>query len=477
LVVHGSQSTIQNRTHYFTVNSEASTIKQAAERMHVVILGAGTVGTSIAEMMCANSHNVVVLDASQDALVDVEEKLDVQTIRGSACEAITLFQAGVQIADLCLAVTNRDEVNLVGGSLAKAMGARRSVSRVYDPAYRDISTFDYQRHFGIDRLMSLEHLTALELAKGIRAPGVFAVENFARGGIQVREVQVEERPRAAGQKLKELGLPPEVRIGLISNEAGTRIPGADDMLQAGDRIALIGKDEDLIDIKKWFEKRTPPALSITIAGGGEIGFHLARALQKSRFRVQLMESAFDRCQYLSERLPRTTVLNADATRRGEMEEARVGQADVFVAAMGRDEDNIVCGVEARALGADRILSVVRRPDYANVLEKLGIDVAVSPREVLAREVLGMVDAGPVLARSEIATGEAFVWEVEVEEGAPITASPLRMLQLQGCLIAAIIRDQHVTVAGGDDQLRAGDTVVVLLPRDAEAQTLKWFTKG
>lgn len=442
--------------------------------MHVVILGAGTVGTSIAEMMCANSHNVVVLDASQDALVDVEEKLDVQTIRGSACEAITLFQAGVQIADLCLAVTNRDEVNLVGGSLAKAMGARRSVSRVYDPAYRDISTFDYQRHFGIDRLMSLEHLTALELAKGIRAPGVFAVENFARGGIQVQEVQVEERTRASGQKLKELGLPSQVRIGLISNESGALIPGADDVLRAGDRIALIGKHEDLMDVKKWFEKRTPPALNITIAGGGEVGFHLARALEKSRFRVQLMESALDRCQYLSERLPRTTILNADASRRGEMEEARVGHAHVFVAAMGHDEDNIVCGVEARALGAERILSVVRRPDYANVLEKLGIDVAVSPRDVLAREVLGMVDAGPVLARSEI--GEAFVWEVEVEEGAPITAQPLRLLQLQGCLLAAIIRDQHVTVAGGDDRLRAGDTVVVLLPREAETQTLKWFTK-
>jgi trk/ktr system potassium uptake protein len=444
--------------------------------MHVVILGAGTVGTSIAEMMCANSHNVVIVDSSQSALVNVEERLDVQTIRGSACEAITLFQAGVQIADLCLAVTNRDEVNLVGASLAKAMGARRSVSRVFDPAYRDISTFDYQRHFGIDRLMSLEHLTALELAKGIRAREMFAVENFARGGVQVQEVAVEERTRAAGQRLDELKLPSQVRIGLISNAGGAAIPKADDVLNAGDRIALIGKDEDLVDVRKWFEKRTPPALNITIAGGGEIGFHLARALQRSRYRVQLMESNLERCQYLSERLPRTTVLNADATRLGEMEESRVGQADVFVAAMGRDEDNIVCGVEARELGAQRIMSVVRRPDYANVLSKLGIDVAVSPREVLAREVLGMVDAGPVLARAEIATGEAFVWEVEVEPGAPITASPLKELHLQGCLIAAIIRDQHVTVAAGDDQLRAGDTVVVLLPRDAEAQTLEWFMK-
>ena len=145
--------------------------------MHIVVIGAGTVGTSIAELLCANRHNVVLVDSSREALSRVEENLDVRTVHGSGCEAIPLFQAGVQSADIVLAVTDRDELNLVGASLAKAMGARRSVVRIFNPAYRDFSTFDYQRHFRIDRLLSLEQLTALELAKGIRAPGLRSEEH------------------------------------------------------------------------------------------------------------------------------------------------------------------------------------------------------------------------------------------------------------------------------------------------------------
>ena len=159
--------------------------------MHIVILGAGTVGTSIAELLCAHQHNVCIIDDSRAALDVIEEKLDVQTVHGSACEVIPLFQAGVQNAELCLAVTQRDEVNLIGASLARAMGARRSVARIFNPAYRDISTFDYQRHFHIDRLLSLEQLTALELSKGVRKRELFAVEHFARGGVQVQEVGVD----------------------------------------------------------------------------------------------------------------------------------------------------------------------------------------------------------------------------------------------------------------------------------------------
>jgi trk system potassium uptake protein TrkA len=157
-----------------------------------------------------------------------------------------------------------------------------------------------------------------------------------------------------------------------------------------------------------------------------------------------------------------------------MDEARVGKADVFVACMGRDEDNIVCGVEAKEVGCPRILSVVRRPDYANVLEKLGIDVAVSPREVMARQVLGLVESGPILDRSYISGRDAEVWEVEVNEGVPITKAPLKDIPLKQSSIAAIERDDFVRVPLADDQLRAGDTVVVLVQAASARDTLAWF---
>ena len=442
--------------------------------MHIVVIGAGTVGTSIAELLCENQHNVVVIDSSGDALERVEERLDVQTVHGSGSESIPLFQAGAQSADLVLAVTNIDEVNFASASIAKAMGAHRSVVRIYNPNYRDFSTFDYQRHFNIDRLISLEHLTALEIAKGIRAPGLFAVENFARGGIHVREVAVDSDAKAAGKALREIALPSNVRVGLVSSLQSTRIPQADDVISPGDHVTLIGEEAAIEDVRRRFEDKVPQTLKVIIAGGGEVGFHLARALKRDRFRVTLMEADRDRCDTLAEKLSHVTVLNADTTNRNEMEEARVGNADAFVAATGRDEDNIICGVEAKELGAEQILSIVRRPDYANVLGKLGIDIAVSPRMVLAREILGMLSGGPILAESDVAGKAAVVWEVEILEGALITSAPLKDLPQPPCLIAAIVRDEYVWVAGGNDQLKPGDTAVVLLRHAAKDSVLKMF---
>ncbi len=442
--------------------------------MHAVILGAGTVGTSIAEILCEHGVDVCIVESQRSVLDRVEEQLDVQTVLGSGCESIPLFQAGVQNADLCLAVTSRDEVNLVGASLSKAMGAKKTVARIFNPAYRDFSTFDYQRHFGVDQLLSLEQLTAYELAKGLHAPGLFVVENFARGGVQVLEVGIDKQSRSVGKTIRELSLPATVRIGLIANQEHVQVPSANTVLQPGDQVTLIGKQDALEDVKNEFRSRSQAITSVVIAGGGEVGLHLGRLLDRKRYRVVLLESDPQRCKNLSLRLDSVTVLEADATVRNVLEEARVGSVDVFVAAMGRDEDNIVCGVEAKELGAKRIVSIVRRPDYANVLNKLGIDLAVSPRVVMSREVLAMVAVGSVSRRSPIAGGAAEVWEAKISKGSPITKAPLKELQIQDCLVAAIVREEYVKVASGDDRLKSGDTAVIIVQKGYEHAALKWL---
>ena len=142
--------------------------------MRIVILGAGTVGTSIAELLCANGHSVTVIDNDPEHIRRINEDLDVLAVTGSASQSSVLFQTGISTADVCLAVTGDDEVNIVAASMAKAMGSRRALARAYTPVFRDLSTFDYQRHFGIDRLLSLEHLTAMALARGCRREGAGA---------------------------------------------------------------------------------------------------------------------------------------------------------------------------------------------------------------------------------------------------------------------------------------------------------------
>lgn len=431
--------------------------------MRIVVLGAGTVGHSIASLLCLHGHSVTVVDTSSDHIRRVNETVDVRAITGSASQSSVLFQAGVSSCDLCLAVTGQDEVNLVSASLAKAMGARRAVARVYAPVFRDLSTFDYQRHFHIDRLLSLEHLSAMELARGIRHPGSVVVENLARGEVQVHEVVVGAKSSVVGHQLKQVGLPSGVRVGSISRNGRTHIAGADDSIEVNDRLTIIGTPKDVEALKDDLYQDTGGRLNVVIAGGGETGYHLARILDIQNVNIVLLEADRARCELLAERLKRATVVHSDATRRAVLEEERVGSADVFVACIGDDESNIMAAVEARDIGADTIMALVSRPDYARVVGKLGIDVAVSPREVIAKQVLSFLHTGPVISRTPLGEGGIGVLEIQVLPGAAASQHVLAKLDLPPqCLVAAVIRENFAHVPGADDRIQEGDTVILLV---------------
>jgi len=444
--------------------------------MIIVVLGAGTVGTSIANMLCRHGHSVTVVDQNAEKTRWVNDELDVRVVTGSASQSSVLFQTEVFSADLCLAVTGCDEVNLIGASMAKGMGARRAIARVYAPVFRDLSTFDYQRHFNIDRLISIEHLSAMELARAIRHPGAVAVENFARGELEMQEIEVTADTSALEKPLKELKLPAGVRIGSILRDGQMKIAGAEDRVEVGDRITLLGRREEIDEVRDLFESQPPPKQDVVIAGGGETGYHLARVLEGRRFRVLMLERDRGRCEFLAENLKHTTVVNGDAQHRATLEEEHVGGADVFVACTGDDEDSIMACVEAHELGAANIMCIVSRPDYANVVAKLGIDYTVSPRKVIAREVLGYLNTGPVVSRVPLVAGMPVeIMEIEVVAGAPATAEVLADLPLPcECLIGAVIRQNFVVLPGADDRLEAGDRVVVLVGTPAVDQMLQVF---
>lgn len=446
--------------------------------MKIVVLGAGTVGASIAGLLCQHRHDVTVIDCDASRVRQLNERLDIRAVVGSASQSSVLFQAGVFGADLCLAATGEDEVNIVAASLAKAMGARRTLARVYAAVFRDLSTFDYQRHFSIDRLLSLEHLSAMELARGIGRQNSAVIEHLARGGLEVREVTVTAQARAVRVPLRGLHLPRGVRIGSIYRGAAHTIAGADDQLEPGDRVTVLGEHDDVEDVVNWFSNKLPPKRKVVIAGGGETGYHLAHALDGASFSVLLMEVNAERCQFLAERLPRATVVNSDCTRRRNLEEERVGTADVFVACTGDDEDNIMACVEAQELGVPKLQAIIGRPDYANVVEKLGIDHAVSPRDVMAKQVLSFLHPGPVVSRLTLFGGEIDLVEIEVRDGVLATRQSLAQLPLPPhCLIAGVINEGYVRVPGADDRLKPGSTVVALVDKRSADDMLKLFSSN
>jgi len=443
--------------------------------MRILTLGGGTVGTSIADQLCRNRHSVTVVDNDPANVRRINDELDVRAITGSASQSSVLFQAGVLDADVCLAVTGDDEVNMVAASMAKAMGARRSIARVYAPVFRDLSTFDYQRHFGIDRLLSLEHLSAVALARHIRNPGSVIVETFARGQLEVQHVVIQEPSTAIDVPLKQLRLPSGVRIGSILRQEEMWIAGANDAIKINDRITLIGSREEVDNCKSLFRPERVSKLGVVIAGGGETGYHLAQALSAEQFSVVVMDESPDRCEFLSTNLPRATVIQADATRRAVLEEERVGSADVFVACTGDDENNIMAGVEARDIGAKKILAIVGRPDYANVVGKLGIDHAVSERDVMAQQILAFLNTGVVVSRTSLPGGRIGVYEIEIRGECPATEHVLANVRLPDqCLIAAVLQQEYVRVPGADDQLGVGDTVVALIDDSVVEATLHQF---
>lgn len=445
--------------------------------MRILTLGGGTVGRWIADMLCRRRHSVTLIDSDPEIVRSINSELDVRAIEGNASQSTVLFSADVLSADLCLAVTGDDEVNIIAASMAKALGARRAIARVYAPAFRDLSTFDYQRHFQIDSLLSLEQLSASELARAIRNPDAIPLEHFARGQLQVYEMDVAAGSAAAGKKLMELQLPPSVRVGSLAREGRMWIASGADETRAGDRVSLVGMPDAVSVARQIFggEKRRRKQSKVMIAGGGETGYHLAGLLGREDFRTVLLEQDAKRCEQLAKLLPDVTVVHANANRRSVLEDEGGGTVDYFVGCTGNDENNIMAGVEARELGASRVMCVVGRPDYANVVGKLGIDLAVSERDVVARQILGFLNEGAIISQSKLPNGSIGVYELEILEGSAVTQASLANLPLAGrCLIAAIQRDGFVRVPTASDVLEVNDIIVALIDLSDADEVLSLF---
>ncbi len=443
--------------------------------MNIVILGAGRVGTSIADLLCQMENSVTVVDTDPHKVARINEEFDVRAIVGSASQSSVLFQAGISSADICMAMTGCDEVNIVAASLAKSMGARRAIARVYAPVFRDLSTFDYQRHFGIDRMLSLEHLTAMELARGIREPGSVVVEQFARGGLEVQEIVVGQEGKVTRHKVRELGLSSNVRIGTIQRDNRIWIASAEDQMEIGDKVTVFSRPEDIKPVKSLFKTGSRGSKRVVIAGGGETGLHLARTLEREGFKLMIIEEDEARCRLLAKMLESTSVIHADAIDPVILEEQRVGHADVFVAATGDDEDNLILGVKANDLGAKQVMSVIGRPDYASVTKRLGIDLAVSSRDVMAKQILSYLNEGVVISRAKMPGGLINVIEIDVPEGSPATKANLADLALpERCLIVALIQQDYVRVPGAGDHMNAHDTAILLVEDDVVDAALSVF---
>lgn len=429
--------------------------------MNILIVGAGTIGSHIAEFLSADGHDVSLIDYDAERLTEVGDSLDVQTLCGNATDPAVLEQAQIGECQLFLAMTNNDEANLIAAMTAKRLGAARAAARVRHPWFLDHAEVRYRSALDIDLLISPGRQTAHEIAKHIEHPDALALEEFARGRVQMRQIRLEPSSSYIGQTLRDLPLPAGVLVATVTRDDSTIIPKGEDTLLAGDRIALIGGPKALDQLDPQWHGDSPDIRHVVLFGGGMVGFYLAEILIARHYDVKIIERERERCEWLSARLSKATVIHGDATNLGLLKEERVGAADLLVATTGEDEDNLMSCLLAKSLGVPKAFMVLRRPDYAQIVERLGIDLALSPRIVTAQKILALVRRGNIRSVSLLEGGQVEILEFQALPDTPVVNRPLSEIRFPaGSLVGAVVHRRQVRVPHGTDVIRSGDVVVV-----------------
>lgn len=443
--------------------------------MNVIITGAGEVGGHAAEVLSADGHNVTVIDLSAERLRNLSDTLDVQTLLGHCCHFGVLRKADVDRCDLMIATTQTDEINLLAASVAKAAGAKKTIVRVHHTANFSLRGTPYAQRLGIDELICPEHLTSLAIARTIRNPGSIALEEFGRGQLLMQRVPVGAGAPADGKKLSELSLPESARLATVERDRTIALADAATTVVEGDFVTVIGMTKTFDTVRKLFNKDKVKRIHITIMGETATAVWLCRALKSRIFSVRLFVQNHERAEELSEKLGHVTVLDADPTDAATATDEHVGQANVFVAVTEEDERNILACAQAKAMGVATVMAVVQRAKYLHLFPHVGIDHAFSPRADAVKAILRLIDTGPIRSLATFADGTAEVYELRPSKRAKIIGHELRNIELPPqTMIAAIRRGDDVYVPGAEDQITAGDTVLVLGPRGIVDHLRKLF---
>lgn len=445
--------------------------------MKVLILGAGTVGSSITRFLYENGHEVTVVDHNAELLAKLAETMDARMVKGSASLATTLFEADAPSHQLCLALTSNDEVNLVASHVAKSMGVDRTAARVYSTFFRDLQKFNYRETFKVDRFLGIEYLTALEIARQIRDPDSMMIEHFAQGHTEMQEVSITRESASTGVPLSKLQIPGTVRVGSIWRDGAISIASASDTINPGDKVTFLGDAKQVEEVKKLFVTAQAKKRNVIIVGGGEIAYNLAGVLLERNNTVKLLEADEKLCADISKRVSGLDVIRCDALRRNVLLEERAGQADYFVAVTNDDENNVMACVEAKSMGAKKTIAVVKHSDYGELFEKLGVDKTVSPYEVMKHQVEGLLHTGALIfSNPYLLGGDINVVELTAQADSPITASPLKDCGIPSkALLASVVREMTPCLPNADFRIEEGDTAVALVHASEEENLVRLFS--
>ena len=431
--------------------------------MHVIVVGAGEVGSYVAARLSWERHNVAVVDIDAQRLRELGSELDVLTVEGSGTHPSVLSDAGIDGCELVVAVTSKDEVNLVASLVAKQRGVARTIVRIEAEELRSRSAAELRQIFGADLVIDPDHETAERILDLLDYPGASEIAVMAQGEAIVIGARLEAEAPIVGRRLSEMAaeFEPdwEFMVGSISRGDQTYIPRADYMLMEDDLVRVVCKRRARLRVARLLGLGTGTARHVLLLGGGRTAEILAARLVSRGVEVVIVERDAARALELAEDLPDVQVFEGDITDADLLEETGIGRFDTVVALTGEDKANILACLYAKSVGASETIAVVHKLALLSLLDSAGVDVALSPRTATADGVMRFV-RGDVAAVATFLRSDAEVLELEVASDSPADGALVKDLKLpKSVLIGAIVRDGKPQIARGRSRLRGRDHVV------------------
>lgn len=438
--------------------------------MNIVIVGDGKVGATLVEHLSGEGHNVVVIDRDQKIVEQMVNSFDVMGICGNGANCEVQLEAGVDSADLFIAATSSDELNILSCLMAKKAGAGHTIARVRNPDYLNQLPF-FKDALGLSMIVNPEFDAANEIAKVLRFPNAINIETFYRGLVDLVELKIEQGNPLCNMQLTEIFNKFDVKILVcaVQRKNEVIIPRGDFILQTGDKIHVTAPRGVLVSFFKQLKIYKHRTKNIMIIGGGKMGYYLARQLcETGGYNIKIIENDLERCEKLCELLPQSDIIQGDGTdRRILLEQGLEGQ-DAFVALTTIDEENIISSMYASSLGVSKTVAKVNRVSY-EVLESIGMDSAISSKAIAANRIIAYARAlensgeeSSVQTLYKLVGGQVEALEFKIEADFSEIDIPLRDLKLKrDTLIACIIRNHKVIYPGGNDCIELGDRVVIV----------------
>lgn len=451
--------------------------------MKVIICGAGQVGFGIARRLAAENNDVTVIDQSPDLITEISEQLDVQGIVGHGSHPDALERAGAREADMLIAVTFFDEVNMVACQVGHSIfNVPLKIARVRAGSYlsREWADLFTRDHMPIDEIISPELEVARSIMRRLAVPGAFVTYDFEDGLVQLVGTHLNEDCPVLDTPLRQLTeLFPDLMaiVTGISRDGKMIVPKPTDHLMAGDNIYFIADRQHVQRTLDIFGHEEVEARRVIVLGGGNIGLYLARQLEKSRQRVnvKIIELDKERAEYVADQLNRTVVLHGDGLNREILVEAGVHEAETIVALTDHDQVNILASVLAKKEGCERALCLINDRAYSTLSEGLGINAFIDPRATTVSTILRHVRRGRIRDLQSIENGEAEVIEAEALETSMLVGKPLREAELpDGIIIGAIVRGKEVIKPRGDTVVQTRDRVILFAEREMVKEVERLF---